>query len=126
FLIPLWNCYAFFANYAALDGWAPAQGVGKPSTLDRWLLSRLQQLVAACTAALDDYDHVACARELQQFVDEDLSKWYVRRSRPRVWKGGEADDDKLATYATLYEALVTVAKLVAPLLPFAAETMYQN
>lgn len=126
FLIPLWNCYAFFANYAALDGWAPGQGGGTPSTLDRWLLSRLQQLVAACTAALDDYDHVACARELQQFVDEDLSKWYVRRSRPRVWKGGDADDDKLATYTTLYEALVTVAKLVAPSLPFVAETMYQN
>jgi isoleucyl-tRNA synthetase len=124
FLIPLWNCYAFFANYAGPDGWTPVQRATHRSMLDRWLEGRRQLLVRDVTAALDNYDHVAATRALQQFV-ERLSTWYVRRSRRRVWKS-ETDADKLAAYTTLYDTLVTLATLLAPLLPFVAEAMYEN
>jgi isoleucyl-tRNA synthetase len=124
FLIPLWNCYAFFTNYAELEPWTPDRRTPHRSTLDRWLISRLQILVREVTAAFDDYDHVAGTQALLGFVDE-LSTWYVRRSRRRFWKS-EADEDKLAAYTTLYDSLVTLAKLLAPALPFVAEGMYQN
>jgi len=129
FLIPLWNVYAFFSNYARLDGWTPD---GQPlagkqlNILDRWILSKLQQLIADVTAAMDDYDIYAAAHLLQPFVNE-LSNWYVRRSRRRFWRGAdEGDADKDAAYSTLYTVLVMLCRLLAPFVPFIVETMYQN
>jgi isoleucyl-tRNA synthetase len=129
FLIPLWNVYAFFSNYARLDEWTPG---GQPlqekplSVLDRWILSKLQKLVADVTAEMDDYDVYDAVNLLERFVDE-LSNWYVRRSRRRFWRGaGEDDADKDAAYSTLYTVLVTLCKLLAPFTPFVVETMYQN
>ncbi len=124
FLIPLWNCYKFFADYASLDGWTPDRRAAAPGTLDRWLTGRLQLLVRDVTTALENFDHVAASQALVDFV-ESFSTWYIRRSRRRVWKS-ESDEDKLAAYGTLHETLVTLTRLLAPLLPFVAETMHQN
>ena len=126
FVLPLWNVYAFFVTYASLDGWAPGQApdaAGRP-LLDRWILSRLSGLVASVRERLDAYDVPGAARPAERFV-EDLSTWYVRRGRRRYWKS-EADADKQAAYATLYEVLVGLAKVLAPFVPFLAEALYQN
>jgi isoleucyl-tRNA synthetase len=125
FLLPLWNVYSFFVTYANLDKWSPANR--QPSTvnqLDRWILARLQALIVEMTPALDNYDSPTAARAVEPFID-DLSNWYLRRSRRRFWKS-EDDDDKHAAYATLYEVLVALTKLLAPFIPFTAEAMYQN
>jgi len=124
--LTLWNTYAFFVTYASLDNWTPAAAAGAVaySELDRWALSELHQLVAAVTDRLQDFDAQSATRLIEAFV-EDLSNWYVRRSRRRFWKS-ESDTDKLAAYATLYECLVTLAKLLAPFTPFLAEELYQN
>lgn len=129
FLLTLWNTYSFFVTYANIDGWTPVkgeteEGVSPFSSLDRWILSELHILVRRVTAALEAYDVTGAARPIAAFVD-DLSNWYVRRSRRRFWKS-EEDADKLAAYQTLYECLVTVAKLLAPFMPFIAEELYQN
>ena len=125
FLLTLWNTYSFFVTYANLDEFDPkTAGEGERSELDRWLLSELNALVRKVTSNLDQYDPTTSGRAIQDFVD-DLSNWYVRRSRRRFWKPG-ADDDKLAAYRTLYTSLVTVAKLLAPFTPFVAEAIYQN
>jgi isoleucyl-tRNA synthetase len=126
-LLTLWNVYAFFCNYARLDGFDPT-GVrvepGARSALDRWVLGQLHALIQEATRRYDEFDAMAVARRLEEFVD-DLSNWYVRRGRPRYWKS-EADADKQAAYLTLWEVLVTLAKLLAPSMPFLAEAMYQN
>ena len=125
FMLPLWNVYAFFVTYANLDGWWPGpQDTAQRSLLDRWILSRLRGLTESVRERLDDYDVAGAARPIERFV-EDLSLWYVRRGRRRYWKS-EADADKQAAYATLYEVLVTLARLLAPFVPFLAETVYQN
>lgn len=128
FTLTLWNVYSFFVTYANLDNWTPDSQDHNLSTekgsLDAWLLSKLHTLVRDVTTALDTYDVPGATRPLQEFVD-DLSKWYLRRSRRRFWKS-ETDSDKQAAYATLYRALVTVAKLLAPTMPFLAEELYQN
>jgi isoleucyl-tRNA synthetase len=131
FTLTLWNVYSFFVTYANLDKWQPAphawvEGASGEvaSDLDRWLLSELHALVRQVTNALEDYDVTGATRPIAAFVDS-LSKWYLRRSRRRFWKG-ESDADKQSAYATLYEALVTLAKLLAPTMPFLAEEMYQN
>jgi isoleucyl-tRNA synthetase len=124
FLLTLWNTYSFFVTYANLDGWTPASGAGEPSELDRWVLSRLQSTVARATAAFDGYDVTDAGRAVQEFVEE-LSNWYVRRSRRRFWKSG-ADADKFAAYSTLHRCLTTVALLLAPLTPFVADELWQN
>jgi isoleucyl-tRNA synthetase len=125
FLLTLWNTYAFFVMYANLDGFDPAQeDAGERSELDRWVLSELNSLVLKVTRNLEEYDPTTSGRAIQDFID-DLSNWYVRRSRPRFWRG-ELQGDKLAAYQTLYTCLVTVAKLLAPYTPFVAEAMYQN
>jgi isoleucyl-tRNA synthetase len=128
-ILTLWNTYAFFVSYANIDGWTPArvkgQGSGvKANELDRWLMSELHQLVADVTASLVSYDTMTPCRRIESFV-EDLSNWYVRRSRRRFWKS-EDDADKRSAYETLYEALVTLSKLIAPFMPFVAEELYQN
>jgi isoleucyl-tRNA synthetase len=129
FILPLWNSYAFFVNYAALDGWTPATSYEVPlaerTMLDRWILSRLQGVIAEVRARLDDYDAAAATRALETFVVEELSNWYIRRNRRRFWKT-EADRDKAAAYETLYEVLVTLSKLLAPFIPFLADEMYEN
>jgi isoleucyl-tRNA synthetase len=124
FLLTLWNTYSFFVTYANLDGWTPAAGAGEPTELDRWVLSRLQSTVARVTAGFDGYDPTDAGRAVQEFVEE-LSNWYVRRSRRRFWKSG-ADAEKLAAYSTLHRCLTTVALLLAPLTPFVAEELWRN
>jgi isoleucyl-tRNA synthetase len=125
--IPLWNCYSFFVTYARLDGFDPSQPavpVAERHVLDRWLLSKLSGLVAAVSSGLDSYDANEPARRIQRFVD-DLSNWYIRRSRRRFWKS-QSDSDKLAAYQTLYEALRTVCQLMAPFAPFTSDAIYRN
>jgi len=125
FLMTLWNTYSFFVIYANIDRFDPKLAVSPPpSELDRWILSELNQLIVAVTDALDNYEPTAAARKFEDFLDQ-LSNWYVRRSRRRFWKS-ENDDDKLAAYFTLYSCLVTLSKLLAPLTPFIAEELYQN
>jgi isoleucyl-tRNA synthetase len=139
FFLTLWNTYAFFVTYANIDGWRPADGrvEGRgpalsaaegsrveENELDRWVLSELHQLIAEVTAGLDGYDTMTPSRRIEAFV-EDLSNWYVRRSRRRFWKS-EDDADKRSAYETLYQCLVTLAKLLAPFAPFLAEELFQN
>ncbi|MBU1879969.1 MAG: class I tRNA ligase family protein, partial [Chloroflexi bacterium] len=127
FILPLWNVYSFFVTYARLDEWTPAQTAGQPvelTELDRWVLSRLQVLIRDVTACLDELNPYAATGHAERFVD-DLSNWYVRRSRRRFWKS-ESDADKLAAYATLHRVLLTLAELLAPFIPFLTEAMYQN
>ncbi len=127
FLLTLWNTYSFFVTYANIDGFdpaAPAVPVAERPELDRWVISELHTLIDAVDRALSDYDIPGAARPIERFVG-NLSNWYVRRSRRRFWKS-EADSDKSAAYQTLYECLVTVAKLMAPFTPFIAEEVYRN
>jgi isoleucyl-tRNA synthetase len=127
FFIPLWNCYSFFVTYARLDGFDPAQPavpVGERHVLDRWLLSKLSGLVTAVSTGLDGYDANEPARRIHRFVD-DLSNWYIRRSRRRFWKS-QSDSDKLAAYQTLYETLRTLSQLMAPFVPFMSDAIYRN
>jgi isoleucyl-tRNA synthetase len=125
FSLTLWNTYSFFVTYANIDGWQPNdRTVVDYSPLDQWLRSSLHTLVRDVTAALENYDVVGATRPVEAFVDQ-LSNWYLRRSRRRFWKS-ESDADKRAAYATMYEALVTVSKLLAPTMPFMADELYQN
>jgi isoleucyl-tRNA synthetase len=125
FTLTLWNTYSFFVTYANLDGWKPEPGSKiEYSPLDRWLRSALHTLVRDVTQALETYDVLNATRPIEAFIDQ-LSNWYLRRSRRRFWKS-ESDLDKQAAYATLHEALVTLSKLLAPTMPFLAETLYQN
>lgn len=125
FLLTLWNIYSFFLTYALIDRFDPSgQAQGERSELDRWVLSELNVLVDKATRYMDGYAPTDAGRAIQAFVD-DLSNWYVRRSRRRFWKS-EDDADKLAAHQTLYTCLVTVAKLLAPFAPFLAEEIYQN
>ncbi|MGC8837773.1 MAG: isoleucine--tRNA ligase [Anaerolineae bacterium] len=127
FLLTLWNTYVFFVTYANLDGFDPREPRipwERRSLLDRWILSELNLLVQRTTEALDRYDLTGAARPMEKFVD-NLSNWYVRRSRRRFWKS-EADEDKAAAYQTLYECLVTLTKLLAPFTPFVSDAIYQN
>ncbi len=146
FLLRLWNVYGFFVNYANTDGFNPAdelpgpagqlatsdlarakswRAAGERSELDRWLLGELNQTVTEVTARMDAYDSYGACQRLNAFVDA-LSNWYVRRSRDRFWSNDRADRAKLDAYWTLYEALLTTCKLVAPFVPFIAETMWRN
>ncbi len=126
FLLTLWNVYSFFVTYANIDRYTPgSEGASLvPSELDRWIISELNQLIIDVDSALDGYNPTEAGRKIENFVDE-LSNWYVRRSRRRFWKS-ENDADKLAAYTTLYQCLVTLAKLLAPFTPFLAEELYQN
>ncbi len=134
FVIKLWNCYAFFANYARLDGFdPPAETVpvkDRPD-IDRWIVSDLQGLIRTARESFEKFDVAAFCLEAEKFVDDRLSNWYVRRNRDRFWsKNAELDAaglrDKLAAYQTMYEVLTTLCKLIAPVVPFLAETMWQN
>jgi len=134
FLIPLWNAYSFFVTYANLDGWTPSfafdpdcpEGPAPRSEnlLDRWVLARINQLTKRVTDSLEGTDFVTAANAIGVFID-DLTNWYVRRSRRRFWKS-EHDSDKNDAYATLYHVLVKLSRVLAPFTPFATEMMYQN
>jgi isoleucyl-tRNA synthetase len=130
FLLPLWNVYSFFVTYANIDGWKPDAGAQTAySMLDRWILSRMQQVIEEVSARLEKFEPDTAANSVNLFLD-DLSNWYLRRSRRRFWvKAGESentDADKHAAYSTLYEVLVTLSKVLAPFVPFVSEVLYQN
>jgi isoleucyl-tRNA synthetase len=125
FTLTLWNTYSFFVTYANLDGWTPGtQEKVEYSPLDRWARSTLHALIRDVTQALENYDVLGATRPIQEFV-EQLSNWYLRRSRRRFWKS-ESDADKKAAYETLYECLVALSKLLAPTMPFIADELYLN
>lgn len=122
----LYNTYSFFALYANVDGFdpaAPAVPVKERPEIDRWIISLLNTLSKDVVAAYEDYDITSAGRLIQEFVCDHLSNWYVRLNRKRFW-GGSMDTDKLAAYQTLYEVLVAVARLAAPIAPFFMENMY--
>jgi isoleucyl-tRNA synthetase len=128
FILKLWNTYAFFCNYARLDEFdpdGPLVPVSERPDIDRWILSDLQLLVQTARHELERYNVQAFCLEAEQFVDDRLSNWYVRRNRRRFWKS-EQTSDKLAAYQTLYRALTTLTRLCAPIIPFLTEAMYQN
>jgi isoleucyl-tRNA synthetase len=128
FILKLWNTYAFFVNYARLDNFDPVATpipVVERSDLDRWILSDLQLLVRTARQSFESFNMMAFCLEAERFVDDKLSNWYVRRSRRRFWKG-EQGADKLAAYQTLYTVIVTLTKLIAPVVPFLSETIYRN
>jgi isoleucyl-tRNA synthetase len=119
------NVYSFFAMYAALDDFRLSDAAGEKGLLDRWILSRYHSTVADARRHLDEYDMTRAARALQDFVLEELSNWYVRRSRRRFWKG-EKGPDKAAAYHTLHTVLVGTTRLLAPLVPFVSEEIHRT
>ncbi len=126
FVNTLWNTYAFFVMYARLDQVdlnAPVPLERRPR-IDRWLVALLHRTVATATHAMDDFDAKAAGEAIEHFVDQ-LSNWYVRRNRRRFWKAAQGQD-KQAAYLTLYAALQTVTRLIAPFMPFIAEALHQN
>ena len=127
FMSTLWNTYAFFVLYADIDNFDPTKyelNYDQLPVMDKWLLSRLNTTVQAVDNDLANYKIPEAARALQEFVDE-MSNWYVRRSRERFWAKG-MEQDKINAYMTLYTALVTVSKAAAPMIPFMTEEIYQN
>src|SRR5262245_19144999 len=126
-LLRLWNAYSFFVTYARADGFdsrAPAVPHQRRSLFDRWILSNLQLLIRKAHEAYSNFWVLDLVKEAEKFID-DLSTWYLRRSRERFWRE-ERDEDKLAAYCTLYEVLVTLAKVLAPVIPFFTEAIYRN
>ena len=125
-LIPWWNAYSFFVTYANVDGFADAEVTYPKSdnVLDKWIVSSMETLINDVTAAMDDYDLQKSVRPFVKFV-EDLTNWYIRRSRRRFWKSTN-DGDKLNAYRTLRYVLVQLAKVAAPFTPFIAEEIYTN
>jgi len=135
FFIPLWNVYKFFITYAKIDEWTPTLETSTPGApegdaprggglLDRWIVARINQVVERCTKALEDSDAYAATMTIELLMD-DLTNWYVRRSRRRFWKS-EHDSDKETAYATLHYVLVRLLRVLAPITPFVTEVMYQN
>ena len=126
-LLVLWNVYSFFVTYARLAGWEPnakAPAVAKRAPLDRWILSRVAGLAAEVEEDLRGYDALDAARAIDRFIEE-LSTWYLRRSRKRFSRGADATD-RAAAFATLHATLVALTRVMAPILPFMADAVYQN
>jgi isoleucyl-tRNA synthetase len=130
-LIPLWNAYGFFVTYANVDGWSPESRIRNPESgiqeenlLDRWIRSSMESLSANVTKAMDNYDLQGSVRPFVRFV-EDLTNWYIRRSRRRFWKSQD-DADKAQAYETLYYVLLNISKIAAPFIPFISEAIYRN
>ena len=124
----LYNTYSFFALYANVDGFTGREeeiAIERRPEIDRWILSELNSLVKSVTRYLEDYDPTPAARAIQEFVDRNLSNWYVRLNRKRFW-GGEMTEDKLAAYQTLYTCLETVVKLAAPFAPFITDRIFTD
>ncbi len=125
FHLKLWNVYNFFVTYANLDSWAPSGKFSSKNILDKWIISYLNKTIQGVTATLQDYNAKESAESIESFV-EDLSNWYVRRSRERVAIWAEDKEDKEAFYQTLYFVLVNLAKILAPINPFISDMIYQN
>ena len=146
FLLRLWNVYSFFAIYANIDEFKPAESIAgevgqltsaellrgtgfrpvrERAELDRWILSELNRTAVTVVERMDAYDNFTACAAINEFVDA-LSNWYVRRSRDRFWSGDKQSPEKLDAYWTLYECLLTTARLVAPFVPFLAESIWQN
>ncbi|NOZ04322.1 MAG: isoleucine--tRNA ligase [FCB group bacterium] len=126
-LITLWNTYSFFATYAAVDGFDPTKASVSDddlTVLDRWIRSKLHLLIQDAHKAFNEYQVDKFMRKVERFL-EDLSNWYIRRNRRRFWKS-EDDMDKQTAYHTLYDVLLTTSKLLAPIIPFVTEEIYQN
>ena len=121
----LYNTYGFFALYANVDGWEPNTAECAYTEIDHWILSKLNSLVKEVTEAYNAYEPTKAGRAISDFVQDDLSNWYVRLNRKRFW-GGEMNTDKQAAYATLYTCLKTVAQLMAPNAPFYADRLYRD
>jgi isoleucyl-tRNA synthetase len=128
FLLPLWNTYSFFVTYARLDQF-DAQGaipaVSERPVLDQWLLSRLNRMITTVRESMENLVAHRATRAIQDFLTHDVSNWWIRRSRRRFWEKIESNE-KIAGYATLYETLVTLTKILAPFTPFLAEVLYEN
>ena len=129
FLLPLWNALSFFTIYANLDDWHPGQteaiAFARRPSLDRWILLSLDRVVRETTAALEGYAVSDAARGIEALVD-DLTNWYIRRSRDRFWAGAGAGEAKESAYQTLYEVLTTLSRLLAPFTPFVAEVLHSH
>ncbi|MEI8120951.1 MAG: isoleucine--tRNA ligase [bacterium] len=130
-LIPLWNAYGFFVTYANVDNWNPevrsqnpVSGIQTENVLDRWIRSSLETLSTNVTTAMDNYDLQNSVRPFVRFI-EDLTNWYIRRSRRRFWKSQD-DADKAQAYETLYHVLLQLSKIAAPFIPFMSEALYRN
>ncbi len=126
-IIPIWNSYSFFVTYANVDEWTPesSEPPAKPANpLDQWILSSLTQMIDEIRENMDGYRLQPAANRFEKFVD-DLTNWYIRRSRRRFWKSQD-DSDKAEAYQTLYYVLVTFCKTAAPFIPMITETIYQN
>ncbi|MFR4797999.1 MAG: isoleucine--tRNA ligase [Lentihominibacter sp.] len=122
------NVYNFFALYSNQDNLDPASlevAYDKRPELDRWIISKYNNLIKEVTEDMDRYDHMKSVRKIQEFVNEDLSNWYIRRARRRFW-AEELDEDKKSVYATTYEVLVGISKMIAPFAPFIADEIYIN
>jgi isoleucyl-tRNA synthetase len=124
-LLPLWNAYSFFVMYASIDHWVPhGNGSGSESELDRWIISLLSSLTGSVEREMEQYNLYRVVPLLVDFID-NLTNWYIRRSRRRFWKS-ENDEDKDRAYSTLYHVLVEFSKVMAPFLPFCTEAIYRN
>ena len=123
-ILRLWNAYSFFVTYARIDKWSTNVGSKISHILDWWILSRLETLIKNERKLMDSYQVMAAAREFESFINE-LTNWYIRRSRRRFWKS-ESDEDKNQAYQTLYTVLVRLTRVLAPFTPFLAEAIYQN
>jgi len=130
FFLFLWNVDEFYKTYAELDGWKPGlsnrKQVASNNILDRWILARLNELTEAVTENMEKYDIPAAGRAIEKFVVDDLSGWYIRRSRSRVGPTASDPKDKQAFYETTWQVLTTVSKLLAPFIPFLSEHLYQE
>ena len=125
FLIPWWNAYSFFVTYARIDGWKPGGTVSKPANLlDRWIISSMERLTREVMEAMDGYDLQKSVKPFVRFI-EDLTNWYIRRSRRRFWKSTD-DGDKSEAYETLYRVLLRLSTVAAPFVPFISEAIYRN
>ncbi len=129
FHLKLWNVYNFFVTYANLDGWIPQKGkkqaVNDKSVLDRWILARLNQTVQRVTDSLEEFDAYSASLEIEKFTD-DLSLWYIRRSRGRVGPAAESEKDRDSFYATSCSVLGVLSRLLAPFTPFLSDIIYSN
>jgi isoleucyl-tRNA synthetase len=123
-VLTLWNSYSFFITYASLDNFKPKGKLSDENVLDKWIISKTNNLIKNITDAMDKYDLSLSARELTLFIDE-LSNWYIRRSRKRFWRS-ENDIDKISAYETLNYVLINYVKLLAPFMPFVSEEIYKN
>ncbi len=124
-ILPLWNTYSFFTTYANIDGYTPSETKSeKQNPLDNWMLSETHKLIADVQAGMDSYEITDATRPIVKFMD-NLTNWYIRRSRKRFWKS-ENDGDKMQAYDTLYEVLTTLTQVMAPFTPFVTEHIYKN